>query len=34
VLWLLVAATLLLPWLRSRRKGGVLARSAEAGYEA
>jgi putative tricarboxylic transport membrane protein len=34
VLWLLVAATLLLPWLRNRRKGGVLARSAEAGYEA
>jgi len=33
VLWLFVIATLVLPWLRSRRKSGVLARSAAAGYE-
>jgi putative tricarboxylic transport membrane protein len=33
VLWVLVALALALPWLRARRKGGVLARSAEAGFE-
>jgi putative tricarboxylic transport membrane protein len=33
VLWALVAVALVLPWLRSRRKEGVLARTAEAGYE-
>lgn len=33
VLWLMVAAALLLPWFRSRRRQGVLARTAEAGHE-
>jgi putative tricarboxylic transport membrane protein len=33
VLWLFVVATLVLPWLRNRHKSGVLARSADAGYE-
>jgi putative tricarboxylic transport membrane protein len=33
VLWVLVAVALVLPWIRSRRKEGVLARTAEAGYE-
>ena len=32
-LWVMVILSLLLPWLRSRRKEGVLARSAQAGYE-
>jgi putative tricarboxylic transport membrane protein len=33
VLWVMVALALVLPWLRSRRKGGVLARSVAAGHE-
>jgi putative tricarboxylic transport membrane protein len=33
VLWLMVAATLVLPWLRSRRREGVLAQTVRAGYE-
>lgn len=33
VLWGMVLLSLLLPWLRSRRKEGVLAQSARAGYE-
>src|SRR5918997_1814026 len=33
VLWVLVAVALVLPWIRSRRKGGVLARTAQAGFE-
>ena len=33
VLWLMVVASLLLPWIRSRRNGGVLAQSQQAGYE-
>jgi putative tricarboxylic transport membrane protein len=33
ILWALVAVALVLPWIRSRRKEGVLARTAEAGYE-
>ena len=33
VLWLMVLATLVLPAIRSRRKSGVLAQSAAAGYE-
>jgi putative tricarboxylic transport membrane protein len=33
VLWLMVLATLILPVLRNRRQTGVLARTAEAGYE-
>jgi putative tricarboxylic transport membrane protein len=32
-LWVMVVLSLLLPWLRSRKKEGVLARSAQAGYE-
>ncbi len=34
VLWLMVLATLVLPVIRNRRKTGVLAQSAAAGYEA
>jgi putative tricarboxylic transport membrane protein len=33
LLWLMVIATLVLPWLRNRRKEGVLARTVQAGYE-
>jgi len=33
ILWLMVVLALLLPWLRSRSKGGVLAQSQAAGYE-
>ncbi len=33
VLWAMVVMSLLLPWLRSLRKGGVLAQSQQAGYE-
>lgn len=33
VLWVMVALSLLLPWLRSRRKEGVLARTVQAGHE-
>jgi putative tricarboxylic transport membrane protein len=33
VLWVLVAIALVLPWLRSRRKQGVLAQTVRAGYE-
>src|SRR5215218_3488620 len=33
VLWLLVAATLVLPLIRSRRREGVLARTVQAGFE-
>ena len=33
VLWLMVAATLVLPWLRNRRREGVLAQTVRAGYE-
>jgi putative tricarboxylic transport membrane protein len=33
VLWVMVALALILPWLRSRRKEGVLARTAQAGHE-
>lgn len=33
ILWAMVVASLLLPWLRSRRKTGVLAQSQQAGYE-
>lgn len=34
VLWLMVIATLVLPWLRERRRNGVLARTTEAGFDA
>jgi putative tricarboxylic transport membrane protein len=33
VLWVMVVLALVLPWLRSRRREGVLARTAEAGHE-
>lgn len=33
VLWVMVVLALVLPWLRGRRKEGVLARTAEAGHE-
>jgi putative tricarboxylic transport membrane protein len=33
VIWAMAALALLLPWLRSRGKDGVLARTAEAGHE-
>jgi hypothetical protein len=33
VLWLMVIAALVLPYVRSRRQEGVLARAAEAGHE-
>jgi putative tricarboxylic transport membrane protein len=33
VLWAMVVLSLILPWLRARRKEGVLARSQQAGYE-
>jgi putative tricarboxylic transport membrane protein len=33
VLWVMVALALILPWLRSRRKEGVLARTMQAGHE-
>jgi putative tricarboxylic transport membrane protein len=33
VLWAMVALALILPWLRSRRREGVLARTAQAGHE-
>ena len=33
VLWIMVALALVLPWLRSRRKQGVLARTVQAGQE-
>ena len=33
VLWVMVALALILPWLRSRRKEGVLARTVQAGHE-
>ena len=33
ILWAFVVLALVLPWIRSRRKGGVLARTAEAGFE-
>jgi putative tricarboxylic transport membrane protein len=33
ILWLMVAAALILPWWRSRRREGVLAQSARAGHE-
>jgi putative tricarboxylic transport membrane protein len=33
VLWVMVALALILPWLRSRRREGVLARTAQAGHE-
>ena len=33
VLWVMVVIALVLPWIRSRRREGVLARTAEAGYE-
>jgi putative tricarboxylic transport membrane protein len=33
VLWVMVVVALVLPWIRSRRREGVLARTAEAGYE-
>ena len=33
VLWLMVVMALVLPWLRSRRREGVLARTVEAGHE-
>ena len=33
VLWAMVALALLLPWLRDRRRQGVLAKAAEAGHE-
>jgi putative tricarboxylic transport membrane protein len=33
VLWVMVALALILPWLRSRRKEGVLARTIQAGHE-
>jgi putative tricarboxylic transport membrane protein len=33
VLWVMVAIALILPWLRSRRRRGVLARTVEAGHE-
>jgi putative tricarboxylic transport membrane protein len=33
ILWVMVVIALVLPWIRSRRREGVLARTAEAGYE-
>jgi putative tricarboxylic transport membrane protein len=33
ILWLMVLLTLLLPWLRSRRRDGVLAETVRAGHE-
>lgn len=33
VMWVMVVAALLLPWLRSRKQEGVLAKSSAAGYE-
>src|ERR671916_741168 len=33
VLWVMVAMALILPWLRSRRREGVLAQTVRAGYE-
>jgi putative tricarboxylic transport membrane protein len=33
VLWIMVVLALILPWLRSRRREGVLARTVEAGHE-
>jgi putative tricarboxylic transport membrane protein len=33
ILWAMVVLALLLPWLRSRRREGVLARTVEAGHE-
>lgn len=33
ILWVMVALSLILPWIRSRRKEGVLAQSQQAGYE-
>ncbi|MEJ1156894.1 tripartite tricarboxylate transporter permease [Prosthecomicrobium sp. N25] len=34
VLWVMVIATLVLPWIRERRRNGVLARTTEAGFDA
>lgn len=33
VLWVMVLATLVLPWIRERRRTGVLARTTDAGYD-
>ncbi len=33
IIWVMAALALLLPWLRSRRKEGVLAQTVEAGHE-
>jgi putative tricarboxylic transport membrane protein len=33
VIWLMAIASALLPWIRSRRRSGVLAQSAAAGNE-
>jgi hypothetical protein len=33
ILWVMVVAALVLPWLRSRRKEGVLAQTIRAGHE-
>jgi putative tricarboxylic transport membrane protein len=33
VLWVMVVLALVLPWLRSRRRAGVLERTVQAGHE-